>query len=284
MVHHTTIDWNDAWKRQQREHERCGTRDRQSNIWETIDAARMFARMWKNDTGGRIRKTIEDLPLTPNSRVLDIGSGPGTIAFPISKLVAHVTAVEPSEGMCTVFSEMIREEGCNTIRLVRKRWEDVDIQEDLEPPYEVVFASYSLNVPDLRDAIEKMQEASSKYIAIYWFTGESTWDAMSRDLWPQLHGSDFVPAPTCDLIYNLLYSMGIYPNIEVFPLEHNNSFDSLDDAVTHFSGRVFADTDKQKACVRSYLRERVRHHNDQIIIPGHSVRVRIWWEKGDPGA
>ena len=39
------------------------------------------------------------------SRVLDIGAGPGTLAIPFDQKVAHVTAVEPAECMCSVMRE-----------------------------------------------------------------------------------------------------------------------------------------------------------------------------------
>ncbi|WAI01996.1 hypothetical protein [Methanogenium organophilum] len=55
------------------------------------------------------------------------------------------------------------------------------MDEDLSPPYDIVFASYSLNVHEIRDAIRKLEEASSCYMYLYWFAGEPSWDAMSRE-------------------------------------------------------------------------------------------------------
>jgi SAM-dependent methyltransferase len=276
---YTTIDWSQIWREQQREHHRTNREKNDASFWDAKDAARRFYAMAHENNGERIRKTLRELPLTSDARVLDIGAGPGAIAIPIAQQVAHVTAVEPSEGMCAVFSENIEREKCDNITLIRRRWEDIDVNKDLEPPYDVVFASYSLDVPDIRDAILKMEEAASKYIAIYWFAGETSWDAMSRELWPKIHGSQFIPSPKCDILYNLLYSMGIYPNIEVFPLNHKNRFNTLDEAVEHFSGRVFGETDEHKAVIRDYLKDHIHQDDGTIIIPGNSTRVRIWWEK-----
>lgn len=275
------IDWNEIWKEQQREHHRTNRENNDASFWDAKDAARRFYAMAQENNGERIRKTLNELPLLPESRVLDIGAGPGAIAIPIAKQVQHVTAVEPSEGMASVFTEKIEEEGCDNITLIRKRWEDIDVKADLEPPYDVVFASYSLDVPDIRDAIQKIEEAASKYIAIYWFAGETTWEAMSRDLWPKLHGCEYGPSPKCDILYNVLYSMGIYPHIETFPLRHSNRFTTIDEAVEHFCGRFFAETDRQKDIIRGYLERDALQSDGMIIIPGTSIRVRIWWEKKD---
>ncbi|MDO9540268.1 MAG: class I SAM-dependent methyltransferase, partial [Methanocalculus sp.] len=269
---HSTIDWNQTWREQQREHHRTNREKNDASFWDAKDAARRFYAMAQENNGERIRKTLRDLPLTPDSRVLDIGAGPGAIAIPIAQQVAHVTAVEPSEGMCAVFSENIEREKCDNISLVRKRWEDVDVRSDLEPPYDIVFASYSLDVPDIRNAILKIEEAASKYIAIYWFAGETSWDGMSRELWPKIHGSQFIPSPKCDILYNLLYSMGIYPNIETFPFQHINRFKSLDDGVEHFAGRYFAEKDDQKELIRGYLKRHTLQDDGTIIIPGNSTR------------
>jgi SAM-dependent methyltransferase len=279
-----SIDWNDVWKDQRTRHHETNRNSADASFWDAKDAARRFYRMAQENNGERIEKTLRDLPLTPSSRVLDVGAGPGALAIPIARRVGHVTAVEPSKGMWSVLEENVEEERIGNIDVVRKRWEDVTVAEDLSPPYDIVFASYSLDVPDIRDAVRKLEEASSRYVYIYWFAGETSWDAMSRELWPLLHGSSFVPSPKCDILYNVLYSMGIYPNIEVFPFRHVNRFADLAEAVDHFASRSFAETDQQKEKLRQCLSTYARPDGDTIVIPGHSTRVKVWWEKADSTA
>ena len=92
----------------------------------------------------RIDKTVWETDISEGSRVLDIGAGPGTLAIPFTQKVAHVTTVEPAEGMCSVMREKMAEFGAKNISIVQKRWEDVDVEKDLQPPYDVVIASFSL--------------------------------------------------------------------------------------------------------------------------------------------
>jgi hypothetical protein len=37
-----------------------------------------------------------------------------------------------------------------------------------------------------------------------------------KELWLRLHGREFYPAPKCEVIYNVLYQMGIYPHVRTF--------------------------------------------------------------------
>lgn len=274
-----SIDWNGIWREQRRRHHEANQNSTDASFWDAKDAARRFYQTAQENSGERIEKTLRDLPLTGTSRVLDVGAGPGALALPIARQVDHVTAVEPSEGMRSVLEENIVAERIDNIDVVPKRWEDVSVADDLSPPYDIVFASYSLDVPDIRDAVRKLEEASSRYVYIYWFVGESSWDAMSRELWPLLHGSSYAPSPRCNVLYNVLYSMGIYPNIKTFPLRHINRFANLSEAFDHFAPKYSITTEEQKEVLRQCLERHVRSEGDTVIMPGHSTRVKIWWEK-----
>ena len=61
------------------------------------------------------------------------------------------------------------------------------------------------------------------------------WDGQWSELWPRLHGREYHPGPKCDVLYNVLYQMGIYPHIRTFRLEHNQPYSSLDEAVSTLS-------------------------------------------------
>ena len=55
-----------------------------------------------------------------------------------------MTAVEPAEGMMDLLKQKIETCGIRNIDCVYKDRETVDAGTDLCPPYDVVFASYSL--------------------------------------------------------------------------------------------------------------------------------------------
>ncbi|NYT01142.1 MAG: class I SAM-dependent methyltransferase [Methanosarcinales archaeon] len=274
------IDWSEVWKSQmQRSREGCLSRDC-ALIWDGRESALKFWKM-SQENRARVDKTVWSTDVGPRSRVLDIGAGPGTLAIPFARKVSHVTAVEPAAGMVSILREKMAEEGVSNISVVQKRWEDVDVSGDLQPPYDVVIASFSLGMKDIRAAIEKMQEASSRYVYLYHFAGPTSWDRQWMDLWPLLHGREYSPGPKCDVLYNVFYQMGIYPHLRTFRLEHSQRFTSLQEAVDTLSPQCQAATEEQRAVLRDYLGRRLQEENGSLVLPSESIRVKMWWEKSE---
>ena len=272
------IDWSEVWKSQmKRSRESSPGRDC-ACIWSSRKSALKFWDMCKKEQN-RIQRTVWETDISGKSRVLDIGAGPGTLAIPFAEKAAHVTAVEPADGMCTVMREKMTEHGIDNISIVQKRWEEVDVARDLEPPYDVVVASFSLGMSDIREAIEKMIQASSRYIYLYHFAGESTWSRQWKDLWPRLHGRDYFSGPMSDVLYNVLYQMEIYPNITTFKMKHQQRHSSLDEAVAELASQARAETEEQKAVLRDYLERKMRWEDGELVMHGSSIRVKMWWEK-----
>jgi len=272
------IDWNEVWKDQMRRNREASTTRDCAKIWESRESALKFWNM-SQDNRHRVDKTIAGTEITPESRVLDIGAGPGTLAIPFAQRVANVTVVEPAEGMLSVLRDKMAEEGVGNIDVVQKRWEEVDVAEDLDPPYDVVIASFSLGMPDIRAAIEKMIEAASSRIYLYHFAGETHWDQNSRDLWPRFHGREYQPGPKSDVLYNVLYQMGIFPHVRTFRLRHTQRFASMEEAMEHFRRQYCISTAKQDAIVREHLAQVLQAENGVFVLPVESIRVKIWWQK-----
>ena len=53
----------------------------------------------------RIEAQLEAMQIPPGSTVLDIGTGPGTLAVPLALAGCDVTVVEPSAGMRAAMRE-----------------------------------------------------------------------------------------------------------------------------------------------------------------------------------
>ncbi|WP_135605658.1 class I SAM-dependent methyltransferase [Methanococcoides sp. NM1] len=272
------IDWNEIWKKLVDSQQSSNHKSSHTSLWDSKENAERF---WKRslENRGRVEKTINELPITADSRILDIGAGPGSLAIPLAERVFHVTAVEPAKGMIDVLQENIKTYGIDNISCVNERWEDLDVENDLYGSYDVVIASFSLGMPDIQDAIRKMEAASSKYICLYWFAGESPWEYHSRILHPALYGKEYVAGPKCDVLYNVLYNMGIYPDMHVFPLEYTNRFSSIDEAVDEFRSRYEIDTQQQETILHDYLQGLLEKEDELLVNRGFSTRVKIFWEK-----
>ncbi|APH38509.1 class I SAM-dependent methyltransferase [Methanohalophilus halophilus] len=270
------IDWANVWIEQMKLHNEADEQVQQPDRWGTYENAKRF---WQSSrkSGKRLEKTLKEIEHDSDSRILDIGAGPGSMAIPLAQRVSHVTAVEPAEGMTEVLKENIEDYHLDNVACIQKNWEDVSFEE-LDSPYDVVVASYSLHVPDIREAIEKIQQVSSGRVYIYWFAGLTSWDRNYSRIWQQLHGRQYYPSPKCDVLYNVLYRMGIYPDMENFELTHYTRFSSLEEAVQHYKPHYKIATNEQEQILRSHLEQILEKEGDELVQVGRSSRVKISWD------
>lgn len=273
------IDWNEVWKSGMLENQSSKNRVECSRVWERKDDAKRYESMVKRNNWEYAQETIEGLDISPNSRVLDIGAGPGTLAIPLSEKVEHITAIEPSEGMMWCLKENIKERGISNITCVKKRWGDVDLEKDVSSPYDAVIASFSLGMLDIRNALEKMNKASYKYVCIYWFAGITSWERNYSVIWKKLHGEDYHPRPKCDCLFNVLYQMGIYPNVKIYPTDNANRFLDIKEAMDYFKTGFNVTNKRQEGILREYLSSKLHREDGYLVLKGSSNYAKIWWKK-----
>jgi 2-polyprenyl-3-methyl-5-hydroxy-6-metoxy-1,4-benzoquinol methylase len=75
--------------------------------------------------GQQIVDLLKDI-IKPDFEVLDIGTGPGTLAIPLAKRVKNVVALDPSKGMINALEESAVAEGIDIIATINKTWQEVD--------------------------------------------------------------------------------------------------------------------------------------------------------------
>jgi SAM-dependent methyltransferase len=273
------IDWNSVWKELYEKNADCRGRGDCASIWADRENARKFLEQ-SRERPERILQDIEGLPLKAVSKVLDIGAGPGTLAVPLASRVASVTAVEPAAGMAEVMSEHALEKDVTNLSIIRKRWEDVDYKKDLDGPYDLVIARHSLGMLNIRDAVKSMCEASSEWVYLFWFAGSTGWEKAMIDLWPKLHGREYQPGPKADILYNVLYSMGIYPNMETLQMEYTRKFSDTNAAVKEFGEKYMISSPAQEEILRGHLQERLTKNGDCLQDSMMTNQVKLWWNVG----
>ncbi|MDD1694991.1 MAG: class I SAM-dependent methyltransferase [Methanoregula sp.] len=272
-------DWNEVWKNRQKYHELSKAADDPSHNWDKKENAERYDANSRGEYDPRIRMTIDGLDVSRDSRVLDIGAGPGTLAIPLASRVREITAVEPGAGMVAILRERAAKEGLTNISCVQKRWEDIDISRDLAGPYDIVIASLSLTMEDIRAALAKMNAVSRQYVCLYWFVDLPFWERMYADLWEPLHGTPYYSGPKADCLFNVLYHMGIYANVEMLLLSKEYRFGSREEMAAFFAGRFGAESPVQQSVVKEYLAPLIREDGHGIVISGNSTFAKIWWKK-----
>jgi predicted RNA methylase len=274
-------DWNEIWKARQLRHEASKHFDDQSHNWDKKKNAKRYNANSKSEYDARVKTTIASIDISRTSRVLDIGAGPGTLALPLAPLVSEITAVEPGKGMVDLLYENMKKEGIKNITCIQKRWEDVDIFRDLATQYDVVIASLSLTMEDIRESLAKMDAASSGYVYLFWFADPPFWERMYLDLWPKLHGKTYHPGPKADCLFNVLYQMGMYPNVEMLPLQKEYRFSTRREMMAFFRNRFAGNTPGQKRVLDTYLAPLIRKERGEVVISGDSTLAKVWWKKAE---
>ena len=218
-------DWNELWKKAL-----------VAASWrkKEKDPVRFFDQKaeWYNRTvmgrSGHIRETLARLAIDDGCSVLDIGSGPGTLAIPLAKTAGKITAVEPSKDMLHFLEENAGKENITNITSIHKRWEDVELGKDLES-HDIVIASHSLAMMDIKEALFKINRAARRRVYLFAFAGKPQWDYL--ELWPKLYGEAFVSSPGYIFIVNILYQMGITANVEIWEQYSKKQISDLEEGV-----------------------------------------------------
>ncbi|MCG8639453.1 MAG: class I SAM-dependent methyltransferase [Desulfobacterales bacterium] len=271
------IDWNHTWKHQIRLwHDAAGKSC--EDIWGDENSARVYAEKHGKHNEKRINQTLDYLNITSDFKVLDIGAGPGNIAIPMAQVAHSVTTVEPSHGMNAVMEkEMVEKEISNLVR-IEKKWEEVDPDKDLNGPYDIVLASMSLGMENIKISLEKMSRVCSGRVVIFWHAGTPEWEKMPKALWPNLFGKAYHGGPKSDVLFQVLYQMGIYPEVKAFKYHFTEVFPDLDNAADFYYRRFKQLTPEHRPQLLDYLKKECGKTDKGYVHGFDHQTMRFSWE------
>lgn len=271
-------DWGEIWRTKKAAQRYLKGYGQGGGFWEDRTFVKKFAGSRQEKGSPEIADKIAAMDIRPGDRVLDIGAGPGSFAVPLAARGCEVTAVEPSARMRQVLEEYAEREGVDGIRLVASRWEDVT-SDTLDGPYDVVIASFSLVMDDIVDAARKMDEVSRRSVYLFWFLTPPSWVRVLTDLWPRVHGCEYVPGPTADILWNALIQSGIYANIVVKKAVTRQAYRDMDEAAETFMFRLRTDEEEHANLVRDYAERTLLKSERGLEVPVDSWNAMIWWTK-----
>jgi len=214
----------------------------------------------------------------PGWSVFDMACGGGTLAVPLAKKVREVTAVDFSDGMLDIVKRKCREEGITNIRTVNARWED-DWGECGIGGHDVVVASRSLVVDDLRSALLKLDNLARERVYISTIVGDGPFDrrlfeALER---PLVMGPDYI------YNYNLLYQMGIHAHLTFIVEKSNKTFKDHEEAANSMKWMLDNLTPEEDEKLQSYLeRHLVYRDGNWRLDYDRSIKWAVmWWDKSE---
>ena len=217
------------------------------------------------------------LPLKQDTTVLDVGSGPGTLALPIAEKVRSVTAIDYSSVMLATLREKAALTAIDNIHTLQASWED-DWEHLGVGQHDIAIASRSLAVADLRDALCKLDRHATSSVFIVDRISPTPFDpeafkAVDR---PFNAGPDYI------YTLNILYSLGIHPHVDILSLEKDSRFNDLEEAFRSYSWMFKDLSDREEILLRGYLANKSRScGNGQISIERTQAPqwACIWWQK-----
>ncbi len=274
------IDWNEMWKE-----ESCASHWQDASkkgLWDKR-AYKFNKKVGKFITGGNrdkgdyISNVLAKIEIKPGWTVLDIGSGPGSLAIPLAQKGAKVTAMDISLEMLKYLKINAAAAGADNITTVNSSWETA-MADKLVVIHDVVVASRSLTPVDIRQTMSDLDSIAryAVYITFPIIHLPFDWEAykaIGRN--GKKNRSPYI------YVYNTLYQMGIAANVEIIYSVVRTNYESIEDAIENLQWRTEPFTPEERAKLVKFLEKKfaARPPDQSFIHEGRSVWALISWKK-----
>ena len=258
--------------------------------WASFWAERLTGKKnkdWDKAAPGFYKRTRKDdynstlfdmLILDENDTVLDVGCGEGSITVPLAKKVKNVIGVDSSAKMLEYLEKRAKENNVGNIETILKPIEEIKYEEIGD--VDVVVCSRSLNaIIPIEDVLLELNKIANKYVFITIFGPENKKIEKDFDKELGIQTEDF---PDYNYFFNILFNLGIYPNVQRFDLNNYREYDSIDEAVDNGKFRLDLYSDEEKELLRKYL-ERILTYDEETgkyyNVKDKADWIMVWWKK-----
>jgi SAM-dependent methyltransferase len=269
------IDWDDLWRLRLQS---ASFRTLGADRWNA-GAAHWGKSMAESSNSNYVDHLLDRMDLSPDMTVLDVGCGGGRMAIPLAKRVRHVTALDQAPAMLEATRQNAESANIKNLSTVHVDWTKARIGIDVEP-HDVVLSSSSLLMLELREFLTRMDQAAKKNCYLTWGVGMNEHDArVSRIL-----GEDYRPTPSHVVIYNLLYSMGILPNVEIFQVAGSRRVKDLSQMVETVAKRAHGRIldEETAAKLKAFFTKEMVYREGYYYQDMSSAWALISWSKSGP--
>ena len=146
------------------------------------------------------------------SSVLDIGCGVGNLSLLLAQKLENVYSLDYSPVMLEILEQNAKEKNIENINTINKSW--YDSWEDV-PKADLVIASRSMEVKNMKEALEKLNEKANKKVVLTYKKGGSF---VSSEILEVLQRK-IIKKPDYIYVLNILYSMGITASVNFIQSE-----------------------------------------------------------------
>jgi SAM-dependent methyltransferase len=208
--------------------------------------------------------------------LLDIGCGVGNVAMKLAKKVPSVYALDYSDVMLEYLAQNIKEQNIKNITSIKASWDDEDWSNI--PQADIVLASRSLEVKDMKEALEKICSKAKKRVYLTYKVGGSFVDKKVL----KALGKEVFDKPDYIYVINILYSMGINPTLDYLRSEgRREQYDSKESFIQSVQWSLDDLTQEDKEKLSVYYDS--LGENKEGLGEQYNYWALISWEvKGEP--
>ncbi|MAC84498.1 MAG: SAM-dependent methyltransferase [Arcobacter sp.] len=152
------------------------------------------------------------LDLNDINSVLDVGCGVGNLSLRLAKSIKEVNSLDYSSVMLEILQENAKQRDIKNINIINKSWYD---SWDEVPFADLVIASRSMEVKNMKEALLKLNEKANKKVALTYkkggsFVSEEILEVLQREI---------IRKPDYIYLVNILYSLGINASVNFIQSE-----------------------------------------------------------------
>ncbi len=233
------------------------------------DSWQPFAERFRGNPLRRDDPLVERLAqeIGPSDTLLDVGAGGGRLALPLALRCRRVVAVEPSQSMVAVLRQGMDSTGVQNISVVEARWEEAETS-----PGDVVLCSQVLyTVKQIEHFIRKLEAHAGRRVLVVLFTRPP--QSHLDPFWPRVHGEKRLSLPALRELLDILWELGIYPDIEMLPPQPAPAFDNWDEAQRDLRSRLYVTPGSHEdRLLDAAMRELLEEAEGRVRVRGTSPR------------
>lgn len=252
------IDWAAAWKDEQKRRNHPDS----AECWN--ERAKGYAKV--AGTSSYAATFIERAGIESGETVLDMGCGSGALSLPLARAGHEVYACDFAQAMLdALMDEAFRQGIAEHIHPMLIAW-DEDWTHAGVPVCDVAIASRSIATADMQAALVKLDAHARRRACITLTTG------LSPRVDPVLLeaiGREQPRYPDCVFAFNILWGMGIRPELSYINSSRESRFESFDAAIEK-TGELLEMTPVEHERLMAYSQEHLQEKR--------GADGRVYWE------
>jgi len=212
--------------------------------------------------------------LDNNFEVLEIGTGPGTLTIPLSKMVKRIVGIEFSETNIRHLKTNLKEDKLKNVEIINENWGKVN-DDEIKDKFDLVVCSHFLwQIEDIEEPLKRMEDASKRYCAVIQPCGR---DETVKEIFEVVSNQKYTGQfePDADYFaYVILREWGRLVMVRCFDYTFERSLEEEIRYIASFIGR-FIEVDH---AVEGRIRDHLLNKSENGKYREKNKAVVMWWE------